>query len=400
MLDRPEDYSEIKGHEKILRFVIERIQQNTYPDCSMLIGEEGIGKTTIAKVTSKALNCQSNYKPCNNCDSCKEITENVIRKNTDTNSVVTVKMTVKESYDKANAVLENLNKGFSKTGRKVVIIEEAHNMTTEAQDILNPHLEYIPKNTYVIACTKDLSKFDKTFLSRFVPINLSRLSPKDMVTILKVEASKRQLNIQGGEATFGMIASWAENKPRQALKVLEAMGKNNNVTMQDIKDFISFLDLGKVIPIISSFSGSVVIGIQSVMEMPMDVNTHSMLVDVLGEAVKFSLGQKSFKFSNEDNALLREAVSDIDSSLLIQFLYEVANMTVFTRNGLLAAYLKVHPQRKSISKYDPDVLGHEINTKYQKEQDTSIKTSKDLRPPSLKSLIMNGTRLGDDKSGK
>ncbi len=395
MLYRPENFEEIKGHDKILRFARERIQQGTYPDCTLIISEEGLGKTSIAKVISKGLNCSSHFKPCDICSSCKEITEEVIRNNRTTNSVLTVKMTVKESVDKAAVIVQSLGKGFSDTGSKVIIIEEIQNMTDEAQDILLPYLEYIPNKVYVIACTTDTSKLQKSFLSRFVPIYLTRLSMRDMITVLKNEAYRRKLRIQGGDATYNMIASWAENKPRLALKVLEAMGEGNDVTMQDIKDFISFLDVGKIIPIISSFSGSILVGMQSVMDLSIDVNTHTMLIDILGEAVKFAMGQKSFRLSNEDMGLLREAVIDVNPDNLIQFLYEVASMRVFNKQGLLAAYLKAHPQRKAISEPNSDILSKELNTKFMLEPEPGI-SDESVRIPTLSELIMNGKKLDNN----
>lgn len=394
MLYRPEKFEEIRGHSKLVPFIRERIQNNTFPDFIILEGEEGLGKTTLAKLIALALNCTDPFKPCYECKNCKEITQKVIRENKDTNSVKTFKMSVEGGQTAAKEVIQEFNTSFLKEGqRKVIIMDEGHGMDKSAQDTLLVDTEYIPKDVFLILCTSEVLNLKKQLVSRAIPFHLNRLSPKELVSLLKVESSRRNLRVQDADAAFSLITSWSENKPRKALKVLEAMGQDSNISMDNIKDFIDFLDISKVIPILSSLSddGSVIIGINSILELSVDQTTHISLIEILTEAVKFSQNQKSFKLSNEDNRLLKEAVRTVPTNRLVRFLYEVANMRdTFSRQGLLASYLKCHPSIESITKANPEILRDEMATKSMFSPTNDIPVDNKSLAPSLEALLSKG----------
>lgn len=400
-IHRPERFGEVIGHSKQLMYFQERINQGNFPAFTLFYGEEGLGKTTIIKLIAMALSCTSYVKPCYECASCKEITQRVIRENKDTDNVKTFKMSVDGGKEDIKDVLASLNTSFLKGNQvKVVILEECHRMSDAAQDALLTDTEYLPKNVYLLMATTDILRLSKTLMSRVVPYNLNRLTNAEMRRLLAAEASRRGLILQGGNAILDVIITWAENKPRKALKALEAMGDNTQVTMEQIKDHVNFLDLSQIIPIITSINGSLAKGLHAIMELPMSQSAHLSLVDTLVEAVKVAHGEKSFKLTNEDFSLVREAVSKVSTDALIIFLHDIAGVKELTRGYLLASYLKVHASSEKLFRADKtlDTLRLEQETRSEAFDDTDIvlpQTAADERPPTFDALIKRGKVLDD-----
>jgi DNA polymerase III gamma/tau subunit len=397
-LYRPEKFEDIRGHQRLVQFIRERIQQNTFPQFVLFNSEEGLGKTTLMKLIAMALNCTDHFKPCYECNNCKEITQKVIRENKDTQSVKTFRMSVEGGDNAAKEVIASFNSIIRPNQKRVIILDEGHGMSKSAQDTLLQDTEYIPKDTYILLATSEILGLKKQLVSRAVQFNLNRLPPKDLISLLKIEASRRRLTIQGADSAFELIVSWSENKARKALKVLEAMGEDANISLDTVKDFIDFLDVGKVIPIISSLAnnGSIIVGINAITEMTTDQTTHRSLIEIVSEALKFSVGQKSFKLSNEDNKLLREAVEGVPTQRLAQFLYEIAAMRdSFSRQGLLASYLKCHPMVNALSKPNPEVLRDEMQTKFATQPEETLTRENKSLAPSLGDLLSRGVVLDE-----
>lgn len=388
-LYRPETFQEIAGQGNLIQFIQDKISHNTFPNATMFVAEEGTGKTTLAKLIAMALNCRSLKRPCYECSTCKEIRDKVIRLNKDTDYIKTLKMSVDGGLDAGRQALAELNRGFVANDRtKVIILEECQEMSNEAQTALLTELEYIPKGVYVIAITTDELALRKDFKSRFVTYHMHRTNDKELLRLLKREVVRRQLNIQGGDQTLKLIVQWSENKPRRALKALEAMGEKCNVTIEDIRSYVDILNVNDIIPIISSLNGSLLIGTDTILNMTIDSNTQMTLIMILNEALRISLGQKSFKLSNEENVLLREAVTGLQPQTLAQLLYDIASAQVLTKQALLAAYIKVHPDVNLLDKPNQEVLHDELEL-------IRANTVEDLdiiraTPPSIASIINSG----------
>jgi DNA polymerase III gamma/tau subunit len=391
-LHRPETLEEVKGHDKLIQFIRERINNGTYPDATLFVAEEGLGKTTIAKLVAMALNCESNIKPCYECLACKEIRDTVIRQNKDLDYIKTIKMSMNNA-EVTKEVISEMRRGFIDSKRKkVLILEECHKMNSEAQTSLLMDLEFLPKDVYVIALTTEELALQKDFKSRFVTYRLKRVKDKDLLEILKIEATRRKLKIQGGDAALKMIIPWAENKPRKALKVLEAMGENCNVTFDMLKEYTEFLSIRDIIPIISSLNGSLLVGLDTIMNLSIDYNSQLALITLLTDAVRLTCGQRPHDLSNEDNNLLREALDGVEPWRLIQLLYDIASAEKLTKQVLIAAFLRAHPQSKLIHEPNSQVLQDELQVVHTNMEESIETLSESERSgiPSIEALVRNG----------
>lgn len=387
---RPETLEEIGGQDSLVKYVRNKINQGIFPQVTMWSGEEGLGKSSLTKLAAMAIHCESPFKPCYECSTCRDIAQRVIREEKDNDYVKVFNMSVNGGKEAVNEAIASLNTAFSSNGKRVIIFEECHRMSDEAMDALNLPLEKLPKGVYAMFLTTDELRLSKAILSRMVPLYFKRPTRKEMIQILKADATYRKLNIQGGDTVFDLIATWAENKPRAALSILEGMGNNCNVSYEEVKDFLNVIDMKNIIPLISSLNGSILIGMNSILELPMDKKTHSQLTEILVEAIKLKENQMSYRVGNEDARLLREAVQDIDMNRLVTFVYNVTSLPELSKQGLIAAYLKGHPYVTNVVKHKPEILEEELSVKTMNT--TNVEASIE-RPmiPSMNELINRGS---------
>ena len=394
---RPERLDEIIGHGNLVKSLSEKVSKRKLSHLIFLCGEEGLGKTTLAGHLALGLDCKSLNAPCYECDICKSNLDKVIRKGQDTQDIKIFTVTRDGGVDEAKTIAENINASFLQGDNKILLLEDIHSMEEKAQEILLTPLERIPKNVYVIATANSMQPILKKLQSRAVVYHMNRLSKDEMITLLKREANRRRLRFPS-DAIFAMIASWAENKPRRALKALEAMGEDTSVTMEEIKEFISYLDIKKVVPIIAAFSGSPIVGMTACREMPTDETSQKYLIDILINTILIANRQRPSDIDPEDKARLTQAVGDLDPRVLENFLLEVCRMPHLDNRRLLAAFLACHPARDKIFTPDKNVLDKQRQDRFDARRMSMTKDeaiNRDLAP-NIASLLSGGIIYKDE----
>ena len=405
MLKRPERFEDFIGHANKVSFFREHIKSGTLPNFVIIHGTSGVGKTTLARLIALSLNCTSTslIKPCYKCSSCINITENVIRNNRDTTNVILRKMT----SDKTSEILELFNVTFlPENTSKLIILDEAHRMSAEAQDLILVDTEFMPRNLYIIMLTSEIINLREAILSRAVTIQLNTLSKTDMMKILKIELSTRNLTLDNVDFALDLIITWAEYKPRRALKILEALGENRNVSIDIVKDFVSYIDTQYLIPLLNSFKpDSIIMGINIVDRLNYDSNTQRYFIDFLIEVIRLKRGVKTINLAIDDIISIREIIHELEIELILSFLAEIAHYDNLNRQRLLSAYLRVHPSLKKLvtrvgsndelftkAMNISDNLSSNIEfahrpTLGQLQRGGSLLTGDAVEPPSLKDLL-------------
>lgn len=333
MLKRPHSFDDIVGHSIIKKYFIERLQKGTLPQFMILEGPEGLGKTSLAEVIAVTLNYGFDDSP----EKRKAISE-VIDNRHSIDCIKKYNMAKDSGKDTAKEVLAELNPSMSSTGRKVIICDECHAISEAAQDVFLVDTEYIPKNTYLIMCTTDKSKLKSTLLSRAVSIPLSALKTAEMVQVLKSEVEARNIMIQGGDSVLRMIAEWADNKPRKALNILNAFGENERVSTDMVREFIGYMDVGEVLPLITSLTGSMTYGLTYISE----IRLSDSMVDIIVELLRVKLGNTSYKMSLEDYHRVREALEKVPEECIMKFLHKITALPRLTKAGVISAFIYAH----------------------------------------------------------
>lgn len=393
MPKRPERFDEIKGHPNLVEYFTSHLTQGTLPQFIILEGEEGLGKSSFAKLLAMGICCESEgAKPCYECSSCQEIKKRVIQENKETEMVKLFNMSINGGKDAAKEVVANLTLGISGIKKRVVILDEAHAMTEAAQDAFLVNTEYLVKGVHMILATTNTLNLAATLKSRAVTIRLNRLKQADLLSILRSEVISRYLTIQGGDATLNLIATWAEGKPRIALNLLGAFAPNSSVSASMVKEFIGFVDVDDVLPAIEYLGGSMTHGLAYVSEMKLSAS----MLDIMIEVLKIKKGQASYKLSRDEAVKVRKALVKVSEKALVKFIYGFAAMPKLSKAGMLAAFIKAHDSYDRLFESDPDVLNQEIAQK-------SATTPPELQQqrgaaPSMSSLLKSSAVIqGENK---
>jgi DNA polymerase III gamma/tau subunit len=384
MLNRPSRFEDIVGHDSLKQYFENHLRNHTLPQFLILEGPEGLGKTTFAKILAMGINCMGPSKPCHACESCKEITERVIQGNSDTENVRLFNMSYNGGKDAAKEVVTNLTFGLSASKTRAIILDEAHAMSEAAQDAFLVQTEYLPPGIHLILVTTNTYNLAATLRSRAVTVPLRPLKQADVFRLLKLEMERRALIIQGGDATVNLMAAWAEGKPRIALNLINGFSNHSRVSSEMVRDFIGYMDLDEILPLLRLLGGSMTHGLAYISEMQIDAS----ILDTAIEALKIQKGQTSFKMSLDDAQRIKEAVATVTEATLVKFIYELAASPKITKSAVLAAFVKAHDSFERLFKPSPNVLKEELAQK-SKLPPSEMETGAP-KAPTLSDLLNNG----------
>ena len=381
MAKKLHQFSELVGHENLITFLKDHLEKGTLPQFILFEGDEGLGKSTLAKLLAYYL---TGERP--------EVAQRVIDENRATEDVLLYNMSINGGKDTAKDVETNLSLGLSNYPTKVIICDEAHGMSDAAQDVFLVSTEFLPKGVYLFMCTTDSQNLKPTLKSRAFTLHLNHLTNKEMTTLLARTVAERGLKIQAQAATLQMIAAWADGKPRVALNLLEGFAQGSAVSQDVIKELIDYLSVDDILPILSSFNGSMTQGLSYISEMKLN----SSFVPLLVEILKIQTGAASFKVSYNDTHRVREALREVPSDAVLKFTYLVAGMQKPTRSGLISAYLQSHPGLDAIlNPAEPaEVIRSEMEAKFAAP---APEVEQVTRPaaPTLDDILQKGVHISD-----
>lgn len=228
--ERPETFQDVIGQEHIIRILENQIKTDKVGHAYLFCGTRGTGKTTIARLLAKGVNClheNSEARPCGSCAHCQAISEgtfvDVIEMDAASNRGITDVREIKESVKYPPAV-----------GRKkVYIIDEVHMLTTPAFNALLKTLEEPPENIIFILATTDPEQLPQTILSRCQRMDFKRLSHAMLADYFAKICESRGVELRPEAADI--IATSADGSVRDGLSLLEqSLASGEKVITEDI----------------------------------------------------------------------------------------------------------------------------------------------------------------------
>lgn len=213
---RPQKFKDVVAQESIVTTLKNAIRYNRLAHAYLFCGSRGTGKTTLARIFAKALNCKNlseDFEPCNTCSSCKEIA------NGSSLDVLEIDGASHRGIDDIRQINETVGYSTSCGGYKIYIIDEVHMLTKEAFNALLKTLEEPPAKVKFFFATTEPHKVLPTILSRCQRFNLNRI-PIEKITC-KLKAICEDLNISVDEQALLMIANRAEGGLRDAESLLD-----------------------------------------------------------------------------------------------------------------------------------------------------------------------------------
>ncbi|MDR1235315.1 MAG: DNA polymerase III subunit gamma/tau [Mycoplasmataceae bacterium] len=244
---RPKSFRDITGQEFIVRTLTNAIKQSKVSHAYIFAGPKGIGKTTIAKIFAKAVNCLHpiDGDACNQCEHCKIINEN------QTTDILELDAASNNGVDEVRSIIEGVRFLPANLNKKVYIIDEAHMLTTQAWNAMLKTVEEAPSHVIFIFATTEMHKIPATILSRSQHFLFSRLTNEQLTNMISDIASKESIKVD--QDAIAKIVVLADGSARDALSILEqmAMYTNNQVALKDIIELFGLIDLDNKINLIN-----------------------------------------------------------------------------------------------------------------------------------------------------
>ena len=209
---RPQTFAEVIGQEHVVRTLVNAISSGIISHAYLFDGPRGSGKTTIARLLAKSLNCQNRKEgesePCNKCSSCLEIAEN---RSLD---LIEIDAASHRGIDEMRELRDGIKFAPSRSKYKIFIIDESHQLTKEAANALLKTLEEPPSHAIFILATTEIHKMIPTIISRCQRFDFRKLTLEEIVRRLEIIAKKE--NVKIGKEALELIALNAAGSIRDA----------------------------------------------------------------------------------------------------------------------------------------------------------------------------------------
>jgi len=212
---RPRTFSEIVGQEHVVRALTHALEFDRMHHAYLFTGTRGVGKTTIARILAKALNCEDRktYDPCGECVICREVDEGRFV------DLIEVDAASRTKVEDTRDLLENVQYAPNQGRYKVYLIDEVHMLSGHSFNALLKTLEEPPPHIKFLLATTDPQKIPVTVLSRCLQFNLKRLTP-DQIRIQMEEILRRE-DIEYEANAVKLLARAAEGSMRDGLSLLD-----------------------------------------------------------------------------------------------------------------------------------------------------------------------------------
>jgi DNA polymerase-3 subunit gamma/tau len=243
---RPQKFAEIVGQEHVVQTLSNAISSGIVSHAYLFSGPKGSGKTTIARIMAKALNCRNrkegDFEPCNKCSSCIEIMEG---RSLD---IIEVDAASHRGIDEIRELRDGIKFSPVKEKYKVFILDEVHQLTKEAVNALLKILEEPPSHAIFIMATTEAYKMMPTLVSRCQRFDFRKLRLSEIIKRLEYIVEKEKVKIDKSALEIIALHSGgairdAESLLDQAITFSGAVGSGNNGNLLKAKDIEELLGI-------------------------------------------------------------------------------------------------------------------------------------------------------------
>ncbi|MBV8742338.1 MAG: DNA polymerase III subunit gamma/tau [Sinobacteraceae bacterium] len=214
---RPRNFSELVGQEHVRRSLVNALASGRVHHAFLFTGTRGVGKTTIARILAKCLNCERGVtaEPCGTCAACREIDSGRFV------DLLEVDAASRTKVDDTRELLDNVQYSPARGRYKVYLIDEVHMLSVHSFNALLKTLEEPPPHVKFLLATTDPQKLPVTVLSRCLQFNLKRL-PVGLI-VERMRAILQQEQIECEPAGLRLVAQAADGSMRDALSLLDQL---------------------------------------------------------------------------------------------------------------------------------------------------------------------------------
>lgn len=313
---RPKNFTEVAGQAHVLKSLINALDNQRLHHAYLFTGTRGVGKTTLARILAKCLNCETGITsaPCDKCGSCIEINEGRFI------DLMEVDAASRTKVEDTRELLENVQYTPTRGRYKIYLIDEVHMLSNHSFNALLKTLEEPPPHVKFLFATTDPQKLPITILSRCLQLNLKNLSPQIIVEYLNTVLEQEQIKCD--EGALWQIAAAAAGSMRDALTLVDQAISycEGEISKDGVIEMLGVPEQRQVYELLEAMVGADIRQVISLVQMMADQTpdfNHTLdsllsvlhriaMVQVLPEAIDNSFGdrpqiqQLASRFSAED----------------------------------------------------------------------------------------------------
>jgi len=244
---RPLSFDEVVGQEHVIKTIKNSIKNGKVAHAYLFSGPRGIGKTTIARILAKTVNCkdQKDGNPCNKCETCLSINQSSFL------DMVEIDAATHTQVDKMRDIIEKINFAPSVGKYKVYIIDEVHMLSKGAFNALLKTLEEPPKHVIFILATTEIHKIPATIISRCQRFDFHRMKVSEITECLSEIAKKEGVKVEKGVLDFIAINSNGGLRDSESLFGQILSIEDGDITLREVQEILSVADISISIKMIN-----------------------------------------------------------------------------------------------------------------------------------------------------
>lgn len=310
---RPDNFDGVVGQTAIIKTLQNIVKENKISHAYLFNGPRGTGKTSVAKIFAKAINClePKNGIPCGTCSVCMQIDEDGL------NDIIEIDAASNNGVDEIRDLKSKINLAPAMCQYKVYIIDEVHMLSIGAFNALLKTLEEPPHHVVFILATTEIHKLPLTIISRCQNFNFKKITEEQMMLRLNYIIEKEHINIDS--VALYEIAKVSDGGMRDAIGLLEQLLSftNNNITLQDVELLSSTVPRNDIATMFENIvTNNVELIFQTVDRFYQEGKDFTRLAEDLIVFLKdILLYRKAKKYFNEQNTYNIEAYTSVMSKL-------------------------------------------------------------------------------------
>ncbi len=322
---RPQTFDDLIGQEVVAETISNSIKANKIPNAYLFTGIRGIGKTTIARIVAKALNCSSGIenKCKNECDNCNAITESSHI------DVLEMDAASKTGVDDVRDLIEFSRYGPTSAKYKIFIIDEVHMLSKQAFNALLKTLEEPPEYLKFIFATTEIKKIPITVVSRCQRFDLSRIKSTELFEYIKKIKDKENGKVT--DEALKLIVKISEGSVRDALSLLDrallTLENNKELDLNSAQKIFGYFDKSQLIDlfelILKGDEAKVINIYRKIYDQGVEpkvfINDFLELIYYFKNINSLTLESTNFSLNDEEFSKIKDLSNQVGSEVLILF---------------------------------------------------------------------------------
>ena len=307
---RPRRFADVVGQDHVVNALRNALQQDRVHHAFLFSGTRGVGKTTLARILAKAVNCERGQQaePCGECGTCRSVDEGRFI------DLIEIDAASRTRVDDTREILDNVQYAPTQGRYKIYLIDEVHMLSGHSFNALLKTLEEPPPHVKFLLATTDPQKLPATILSRCLQFNLRLLSTQEIGGQLEVIARSEGLSFD--ETGLAILSRAADGSMRDGLSLLDqsiAFG-DGSVTGDEVRDMLGMIESHHVDAILLALAGNdgsaLIDTVANMSERPVNyLSALDELLTVLHDVSLFQILPEAAAAKQADSRLVRELAS-------------------------------------------------------------------------------------------